>query len=104
MPAKFLRLGETQRRPLTIWCDDTPIDALEGDTLLTAILTRGGHLRETEFDHRPRAGFCLMGACNDCVVWAADGTKLRACATPVEDGLHVFTRLPEAATWPPLIS
>lgn len=104
MPAKFYRLAEMQRPALTIWCDETPIEALEGDTVLTAILTRGGHLRQTEFDNRPRAGFCLMGACNDCVVWTSDGAKIRACSTPVHDGLHVFTRLPEAASWPPLIS
>lgn len=107
MGATFHRLGETHRPRLTIWCDDHPIEALEGDTLLTAILTRtggAGYLRKTEFDRQPRAGFCLMGACNDCIVWTADGGRLRACSTPVREGLRIFTRVPEAAHWPDFLS
>lgn len=100
----FRRVAETDRAPLTIWCDGVPVAALQGDTVLAAIRLAGGTLRETEFDRRPRAGFCLMGACNDCIVWTAEGTRLRACSTPVSDGMQVFTRLPESAEWPPLIS
>lgn len=100
----FRRVAETDRAPVTIWCDDAPLAALQGDSVLAAIRLAGGTLRETEFDHRPRAGFCLMGACNDCIVWTAGGTRLRACSTPVSDGLRVYTRLPESAAWPSLIS
>ncbi|WP_334173819.1 (2Fe-2S)-binding protein [Pseudoxanthobacter sp.] len=103
MPVTFRRLGETHRPSLTIFCDSQPVEALEGDTVLSALLAHGGFLRVSEFLHRPRAGFCLMGACNDCVVWTADGSKLVACQTAVTPGLQVFTRLPEAS-WPPLIS
>lgn len=103
MPVTFRRLNETHRAPLEISCDGRRIVALEGDTVLAAILAAGGHLRVSEFRAAPRAGFCLMGACQDCVVWTADGGRLRACSTPVSPGLEVFTRLPEAS-WPPLIA
>jgi len=36
---------------------------------------------------RPRAGFCLMGACQDCWVALTDGRRLRACTTLAEDGM-----------------
>ena len=32
------------------------------------------------------AGFCLMGACQDCWVRLADGRRVRACSTLLEDG------------------
>ena len=40
-----------------------------------------------------------MGACQDCWVWTADGHRLRACSTTVEEGMHIVTQQPEA-TWP----
>jgi predicted molibdopterin-dependent oxidoreductase YjgC len=67
--------------------------ALEGDTVLTAILTNSTRLREAEFSGTPRAGFCMMGACQDCWVQLADGERLRACTTFVEAGMRVRTGL-----------
>ncbi len=84
---RFHRLDETGRKPIAISVGHRRIEALEGDTLLTALLLAGGHLRQSEFGDRPRAGFCLMGACQDCWVSLADGRRLRACTTIAEDGM-----------------
>ena len=67
--------------------------ALEGDTVLTAVLTNAAKLRETELGGAARAGFCLMGACQDCWVQLADGERLRACTTFIEPGMRVRTGL-----------
>ena len=96
MAGLFQRVGEHDRRGVTLLVDGQPVRALEGDTLLVAMLTQGAVLRHNEFDQRPRAGFCLMGACQDCWVWTEDGTALRACSTPVAEGLRIVTR---EATW-----
>ena len=87
--ALFQRLGETDRERVVITIDGEPVDALAGDTLLTALLTAGNHLRESEFGDGPRAGFCLMGACQDCWVDLEDGGRVRACTTFVSSGLRV---------------
>jgi len=84
---QLLRLAETERRPIRLTLGDRTIEALEGDTLLTALLLARGHLRVSEFGDGPRAGFCLMGACQDCWVALADGRRLRACTTLAEDGM-----------------
>ena len=101
MSARFIRLAETGRAPLKIVVDGKPIQAMQGDTLLVAILSALGHLRSSEFGDGNRAGFCLMGACQDCWVWTADGERLRACSTPLTEGMAVSTQQPEA-TWPHL--
>ncbi len=93
----FRRLGERGRATVCLEVDGALIDALEGDTLLVALLTNGLRLRESEFGDGARAGFCLMGACQDCWVWAADGGRLRACTTEVAAGLRIVTR---EAPWP----
>ena len=92
---RFVRLSETGRRAMTIVVDGKPVEALEGDTLLVAILTAIGHLRTSEFGEGRRAGFCLIGACQDCWVWTATGERLRACSTSVVEGMTICTQQPE---------
>lgn len=94
---QFVRLAELRREALSIEVDGRPVPALAGDTVLTAVLLAGRRLRDNEFDGAPRAGFCLMGACQDCWVWGADGVRLRACSTPVAPGLRITTSSPLAA-------
>ncbi|HEY0287757.1 MAG TPA: (2Fe-2S)-binding protein [Pseudomonas sp.] len=96
MTPRFKRLGETARATVTIEVDGKPVTALAGDTLMVAILTAGPTLRQSEFGDGNRAGFCLMGACQDCWVWTASGERLRACGTSVSEGMSILTRPPEA--------
>jgi len=91
MPAQFTRLAERDRRPINLTIDGRTATALEGDTLLTAILTNARRVRANEFDRGPRAGFCLMGACQDCWVETKGGDRLRACTTFVAEGMDVTT-------------
>ena len=97
--ARFVRLAETDRPSITLTIDGESAAALAGDTLLVALLTHGRRVRDSEFGDGPRAGFCLMGACQDCWVWTPDGDRLRACSTVAETGMAVLTR-PPAAHWP----
>ncbi|RME65269.1 MAG: (2Fe-2S)-binding protein [Alphaproteobacteria bacterium] len=99
MGARFVRLAEHARPALALTIDGRPVQALEGDTLLTAILNAIGHVRESEFGDGPRAGFCLMAACQDCWVWTHDGRRLRACSTVAAAGMQILTREPDAS-WP----
>jgi predicted molibdopterin-dependent oxidoreductase YjgC len=99
MIARFVRLAETARAAVAFTIDGRPAQALEGDTLLVALLSQTDHVRVSEFGDGNRAGFCLMGACQDCWVWTAEGERLRACSTMVRAGLHIVTEQPEAS-WP----
>ena len=87
---KLVRLRDAARPRIMLRLDGAPIEAQRGDTLLTALLAAGaGHLRESEFGDGPRAGFCLMGACQDCWVVVEGLGRVRACATLAEDGMEV---------------
>ncbi len=85
------RVAETQRKPVPFVLDGHAATALEGDTVLTAILTLRAQLRINEFSGEPRAGFCLMGACQDCWVLTDSGQRLRACATFIAPGMALRT-------------
>lgn len=78
----------------TLYVDDTPLTAHEGETVLAAVLCHLPYLRSHDVDASPRAGFCLMGACQDCWIWFSDGARGRACTTLVQDGMRISTAPP----------
>ena len=79
---------------LRILIDGAEATAYTGESVLVAVLTVRGALRQHEFSGEARAGFCLMGACQDCWVWLADGSRVRACTTAVADGMDILTGEP----------
>ena len=85
-----VRRRDASRRRIPLTLEGAGSEAQQGDTLLTALLAGGaGHLRESEFGDGPRAGFCLMGACQDCWVVVEGMGRVRACATLAQDGMEV---------------
>ena len=87
------RLLDQVREPVAFTVDGLPAEARRGDTLLTAILADGlGHVRTSEFGDGRRAGFCWMGACQDCWVVVDGRGMVRACTTLVESGMKVVRR------------
>ncbi|MCL6702785.1 (2Fe-2S)-binding protein [Pseudomonas sp. T1.Ur] len=87
--ALLKRLAENDRPALDFLLDGEPASGSLGDTVLTAILTCSDHLRGSDFSAEPRAGFCLMGACQDCWVRLGDGRRVRACSTMLEAGQQI---------------
>ncbi|MEZ5842344.1 MAG: (2Fe-2S)-binding protein [Hyphomicrobiaceae bacterium] len=85
------RIGCADRATIRLHVDGIEVTALVGDTLLTAVLASHARLRESEFGDGPRAGFCMMGVCQDCWVTTESGERLRACTTQVTDGMQVTT-------------
>jgi D-hydroxyproline dehydrogenase subunit gamma len=88
------RVTERDREPIEIFLDGRPVAALLGDTVLTAILINADRVRTSEFGGEPRAGFCLMGACQDCWVSTESGERIRACTTFAEPGMRLVTGAP----------
>lgn len=99
--ARFVRLGETGRAEVRLTIDGREVRALEGDTLLVALLANARHLRHSEFGSETRAGFCLMSACQDCWVTDEQGNRIRSCSTPARNGMAIRTTR-EETTWPNL--
>ncbi|WP_198087511.1 (2Fe-2S)-binding protein [Variovorax sp. E3] len=82
---------KTGRQAVPFTLDGAPASALAGDTVLTAVLTQSGQLRRNEFSGLPRAGFCMMGACQDCWIATDEGERLRACSTFIAPGMALVT-------------
>jgi predicted molibdopterin-dependent oxidoreductase YjgC len=89
----FKRLDETGTA-VTLKVDGKPIRARSGDTVAAAMLAAGlDHCRTTPVTGAPRAPYCLMGVCFDCLV-TIDGVGSRqGCLVPVREGMAVETQL-----------
>lgn len=85
------RLARTDHASVAFMLDGRACEGKAGDTVLTAILCVAERLRSSEFSGAPRAGFCQMGACQDCWVQLESGERLRACATPLTEGMRIVT-------------
>lgn len=95
---RLVRLAETGRSPLRFFLDGVEREALAGDTVLSAVLSVAPALRRSEFGPEARAGFCLMGACQDCWIWQENGPRLRACSTPLVEDMRLLSDAP--GDWP----
>ena len=82
--------GET----LSLKVDGKPVRARAGDTVAGAMLAAGvDHFRTTPVTESPRAPYCLMGVCFDCLV-IIDGVGSRqACLIEAREGMAVETQL-----------
>lgn len=87
----FKRLIRMDQPPIGFYLDGKAVEGRAGDTVLTAILTNADAVRASDSSKNPRAGFCQMGACQDCWVTLESGERLRACTTPLSEGLRITT-------------
>lgn len=85
------RLTRIDHAAIAFTLDGVACEGRVGDTVLTAILCHAERVRVSEFSGAPRAGFCQIGACQDCWVQCEGGERLRACSTPLIEGMRIVT-------------
>ncbi len=91
----MIRIGsDTERgQAVTIIVDGDPVRAYPGETVAGALLAAGRRAwRHTRNNGEARGLFCGMGVCFDCMVTVDGRLHVRACVTPVEDGMVVETQ------------
>lgn len=79
--------------PLAFTFDGRPMTGRSGDTVATALLANGVvACRETPVSDSPRAPYCLMGVCFECLV-VIDGIGNRqGCLVPLAEGMAIETQ------------
>jgi len=73
-----------------LFFDGRPIETRAGDTVASALYRAGRRIFSRSFKyHRPRGLLCVAGRCPNCLVTVDGQPSVRACVTPIRDGMQV---------------
>jgi len=82
-----------QQREVTFTFDGKALPGFEGEPVAAALKAAGVAVhRYTKKTHSPRGIFCAIGRCTDCVMVINGKPNVRACVTPLEEGMIVATQ------------
>ena len=86
----FKRLDKNPEKQVSITINGNPFDVPAGETVAAAVLASGiGHTRTTPVSSSPRAPFCLMGVCYECLMVINGSANQRACKEYVAEGMII---------------
>ncbi len=87
----FKRINQHPEDSVTITINGLPYDVPAGETVAAAILASSNlkFTRTSFISNSPRAPFCLMGVCYECLMVINGQSNQRACQVQVEDGMIV---------------
>lgn len=89
----FRRLPDVVHEAMTIHVDGRRVVVRAGDTVAAALLADGQeHCRTTPVSGEPRAPYCMMGVCFDCLVTIDGIGNRQACMLQVREGMVVETQ------------
>jgi len=86
----FTRTTSDNAEMVTISFEGREFSVRKGLTIAAALLESGiTHFRETPVSRSPRAPFCMMGACFDCLVVVDGMANQQSCMTRVRAGMNI---------------
>ena len=86
----FRKLHDPGPQAVTIFIDGRPVAAEAGESVAAVMLRQPeGWNRTTPVSESPRAPFCMMGVCFDCLVEVDGKGSVQGCLTPVRAGMRV---------------
>ena len=86
----FKTLPDAGGTTVTVVINGAPFSAPLGCTVAAALLLAGAvPTRTTPVSGAPRAPYCMMGACSECLAEIDDAPNQQACLVPVAEGMRI---------------
>ena len=86
----FKRLDESPPSTVTVVINGRSIAVPQGESVAAAVLVENiGFTRTTPVKQQPRAPFCMMGVCFDCLMVIDGVPNQQACMVQVCDGMRI---------------
>ena len=74
---------------IEFYFEGRPLVARSTDTIASALIANGIDIFGWTERGRPRGFFCAIGKCSSCLVVVNGVPNVRACITPIEQGMRV---------------
>jgi len=92
--SRFATVPLDPHRQVTILLAGEPVTVPEHATVAAAMLLAGWQWnRNSPISGAPRAPYCMMGTCFECLVEIDGVPDRQACLTPVRDGMRIERQL-----------
>ena len=89
----FKRLPDSGAESLMLTVDGARITARAGDSVAAALLASGRMVcRTSAVSAAPRAPYCMMGVCFECLMTIDGVGNRQACLVRVAEGMRVETQ------------
>jgi predicted molibdopterin-dependent oxidoreductase YjgC len=86
----FRKLHDPGPQAVTIYIDGRPVAAEPGESVAAVLLRQPeGWSRTTPVSQSPRAPYCMMGVCFECLVEIDGLGSVQSCLTPVANGMRI---------------
>lgn len=86
----FKQLPSSQTETVQVVLNGRPVQVPKGVSVAAVALSHDlGFTRTTPISGHKRAPFCMMGVCYDCLMIIDGKANQQACATYVQDGMHI---------------
>lgn len=86
----FRKLHDPGPQAVTIFIDGRPVTAELGESVAAVLLRqKEGWSRTTPVSQSPRAPYCMMGVCFECLVEIDGQGSVQSCLTPVAGGMRI---------------
>ena len=83
-------LDSTERGPsVTVTVEGQAVEVWEGESVASLLLRHFGTARLTPVSQSPRAPFCMMGVCFDCLAVIDGKGSIQSCLEPVRAGMSI---------------
>lgn len=87
----MFRKIEASHETVTLEIDGLAVEAEAGESLAAVLLRTPPFLaRTTPVGGAPRAPYCMMGVCFDCLVTVDGNGSVQSCLIPVRAGMQVL--------------
>lgn len=86
----FEKLHEPGKPTLTLYVDGQPVTAEPGESVAAVLLRQpNAASRTTPVLDSPRAPYCMMGVCFECLAVVDGVASTQACLVTVRDGMRI---------------
>lgn len=86
----FRKLHDPGPQAVTIFIDGRPVAAELGESVAAVLLRqKEGWNRTTPVSQSPRAPYCMMGVCFECLVEVDGQGSVQSCLTQIANGMRI---------------
>ena len=97
----FKTLPDVAPLTVTVTINGNPFQAPQGCTAAAAALLAGATpTRTTPVSGEPRAPYCMMGVCFECLMEIDGVANRQACLTPIAEGMRIDRQFGAVAAKP----